>query len=119
MQNADGISQLAIGTEHCFISSLYSWHRRHDHRNLADIKRASSRLNNNITRCACSDHCDASIRGKQPNKPFPKQSEKPDRPLDFVISDLSGPWPQSHERQSECLGRQRMGQRQGSSTMQG
>lgn len=56
---------------------IHEWHKRIGHRNLKDIKRASTRLGLKITRCVCNDECDSCIRAKQADKSFPKCSEKP------------------------------------------
>lgn len=74
----------------------HEWHRRLSHRNIPDIKKAANRLNIKITRCTCSDDCDACIRAKQPNQPFRHTAEKPKSRLDIIVSDLSGPYPLSH-----------------------
>lgn len=75
---------------------IHEWHRRLSHRNIQDIKKAASRLKITISKCACGNDCDACIRAKQPNKPFSHTAEKPESPLDIVVSDLSGPYPPSH-----------------------
>lgn len=75
---------------------IHEWHKRIGHRNIRDIKQASTKLNLKITRCACISDCDACIRGKQADKSFPQVSEKPNNRLDIIVSDLSGPWPTSH-----------------------
>lgn len=68
----------------------HEMHLKMAHRNLRDIRR----LKNNgftITRCNCSDECEACIKGKFTKLPF-THSEKPENPLDVIVSDLCGPF---------------------------
>lgn len=70
---------------------VHEWHNRIAHRNIADIKRAAASMNIKISRCACIDDCDACLRGKMPYKPFNHTAEKPENPMDIVVTDLAGP----------------------------
>lgn len=71
----------------------HEWHRRLAHRNLGDI-RELKKHGMTITRCNCVDQCDACMKGKTANLPFPN-SVKPESPLDVIVTDLCGPLPPS------------------------
>lgn len=68
---------------------VHEWHRRLAHRNLRDIKNLR-RFGMTITKCCCSDQCDACMKGKSTELPF-QHATKPDNPLDIIVSDLCGP----------------------------
>lgn len=68
----------------------HEMHLKMAHRNLRDIRR----LKNHglpLTKCNCSDECEACLKGKFTKLPF-TQSEKPENPLDVIVSDLCGPF---------------------------
>lgn len=80
-----------VSEDACKMASpcLHEWHRRLAHRHLRDIKHLKE-FGLQITKCYCQDQCDACMRGKSVQLPFPN-SIKPDEPLDVVVSDVCGP----------------------------
>lgn len=68
----------------------HEMHLKMAHRNLRDIRRQKNH-GLPLTRCNCSDECDACIKGKFTKLPF-SHSEKPENPLDVIVSDLCGPF---------------------------
>lgn len=68
---------------------IHQWHKRLSHRNLADIKRMSTKYLK-IKKCECSDQCEACIIGKIARKPF-RESTTKYKHLECIVTDLCGP----------------------------
>jgi gag-polypeptide of LTR copia-type/Integrase core domain len=68
---------------------IHDWHRRLAHRNLRDIKHLSE-FGLKFTRCSCTSQCDACIKREPANLSFPKESRKPEKPLDTIVADICG-----------------------------
>lgn len=84
------IGKLAIECAREAFPCLHEWHRKLAHRNLNDIKEMG-KFGLKINKCLCDEDCIACIKGKSKNLPFPHKSNKPEHPLDLVVSDLNGP----------------------------
>ena len=70
---------------------VHDWHNRMAHRNLSDIL-SLKRLGLDISKCNCSDQCQACEMAKMPRASF-ERSKKPSNPLDLIVADLVGPFP--------------------------
>jgi hypothetical protein len=81
-----------VVTEEFFQSAhlcIHDWHRRLAHRNLRDIKHLSE-FGLKFTRCSCLSQCDACMKEKSADLSFPKESQKPEKPLDIIVADVCG-----------------------------
>jgi transposase InsO family protein len=76
---------------------LHEWHRILAHRNYDCIKGMKLL----IKECACTNDCEACIKGKLSKKPFPKKASPTKGNLDCISSDLCGPF------QIETMGKKR------------
>lgn len=75
-------------SNHKHVDCIHDWHRKMAHRNLKDVKATLRELNIYFPSCNCSDLCEACIRGKMAQKPYPKCAKPVDNVHDVVVSDV-------------------------------